>query len=141
MKESYFPDFLVVLCAVLIIKKLGETSTAKNQRPVSFLYLVSDIYEKLILFFLSKRRLQVVLNVKSSQDYSANAGVSDDASFGPALFQVYINDLPDNFICNIAINADDTALYSKCDWVSDLWHLLQLASCFLISMLEKLNWF
>ena len=54
----------------------------------------------------------MVLNVKSSQDYSANAGVSDDASFGPALFQVYINDLPDNFICNIAINADDTALYS-----------------------------
>ena len=141
MKESYFPDILVVLSAVLIFKKLGETSTAKNQRPVSFLYLVSDIYEKLILFFLSKRRLQVVLNVKSSQDCSANAGVSDDASFGPALFQVYINDLPDNFICNIAINADDTTLCSKCNWVSDLWHLLQLASCFLISMLEKLNWF
>ena len=141
MKESYFPDFLVVLSAVLIFKKLGETSTAKNQRPVSFLYLVSDIYEKLILFFLSKRRLQVVPNVKSSQDYSANPGVSDDASFGPALFQVYINDLPDDFICNIAISADDTTLYSKCDWVSDLWNLLQLASGFLISMLEKLNWF
>ena len=83
----------------------------------------------------------MVPNVKSSQDYSANPGVSDDVSFDPALFQVYINDLPDDFICNIAINADDTTLYSKCDWVSDLWHLLQLASCFLISMLEKLNWF
>ena len=69
----------------------------------------------------------MALNVKSSQDYSANDGVSDDASFGPALFQVYINDLPDNFICNIAINADDTTLCSKCNWVSDLWHLLQLA--------------
>ena len=83
----------------------------------------------------------MVLNVKSSQDYLANAGVSDNASFGPALFQVYINDLPDDFICNIAISADDTTLYSKCDWVSDLWNLLQLASGFLISMLEKLNWF
>ena len=83
----------------------------------------------------------MVLNVKSSQDYLANAGVSDDASFGPALFQVYINDLPDDFIGNIAISADDTTLYSKCDWVSELLHLLQLASGFLISMLEKLNWF
>ena len=115
MKESYFPDFWVVSSVVPIFKKLGETSTAKNSRPVSFLYLVSDMYEQIILFFLSKRRLKVVSNIKSSQDYSANAGVSEDASFGPALFQLYINDLPDKFICNIAINADDTTLYSKRD--------------------------
>ena len=100
---------------VPIFKKLGETSTAKNYRPVSFLYLVSDMYEKLILFFLSKRCLKVVSKVKSSQDYSANAGVSEDTSFDPVLFQVYINYLPDEFICNIAINADDTTLYSKRD--------------------------
>ena len=73
------------------------------------------MYEKIILFFLSKRRLKVVSNIKSSQDYSANAGVSEDASFGPALFQLYINDLPHKFICNSAINADDTTLYSKRD--------------------------
>ena len=100
---------------VPIFKKLGETSTAKNYRPVSFLYLVSDMYQKLILFFLSKRCLKVVSKVKSSQDYSTNAGVSEDTSFGPVLFQVYINDFPDEFIFNIAINADDTTLYSKRD--------------------------
>ena len=105
----------MVSSVVPIFKKLGETSTAKNYRPVSFLYLVSDMYEKLILFFLSKRCLKVVSKVKSSQDYSANAGVSEDTSFGPVLFQVYINYLPDEFICNIAINADDTTLYSKRD--------------------------
>ena len=27
----------------------------------------------------------------------------------------YINDLPDDAICNIAIYADDTTLYSNCD--------------------------
>ena len=32
----------------------------------------------------------------------------------------YINDLPDDAICNIAIYADDTTLYSKCDQASDL---------------------
>ena len=41
---------------------------------------------------------------------------------GPnTLFLKYINDLPDDVICNIAIYADDTVLYSKCDQVSDLW--------------------
>ena len=29
--------------------------------------------------------------------------------------------LPDDVICNIAIYADDTTLYSKCDQASDLW--------------------
>ena len=34
---------------------------------------------------------------------------------GPALFLLYINDLPDDVICDNAIYADDTTLYSKCD--------------------------
>ena len=29
--------------------------------------------------------------------------------------------LPGDFICDIAIYADDTALFSKCDQASDLW--------------------
>ena len=43
------------------------------------------------------------------------------------LFLLYINDLPD-VICNIAINVDDTTLYSKCDQASDLWKQIDLAS-------------
>ena len=38
------------------------------------------------------------------------------------------NDLPDYVICNIAIYADDTTVYSKCDQASDLWQQLGLAS-------------
>ena len=34
---------------------------------------------------------------------------------GPAFFLLYINDLPDDVICDNAIYADDTTLYSKCD--------------------------
>ena len=37
------------------------------------------------------------------------------------LFLLYINNLPDNVIRNIAIYADDTTRYSRCDHASDLW--------------------
>ena len=47
---------------------------------------------------------------------------------GPTLFVLYTNDLPDDVICNIAICADGTTLYSKCGQVSDLWQQLQLPS-------------
>ena len=46
---------------------------------------------------------------------------------GSTLFLLYINDLPD-VIYNIAIYADDTALYSNCDQIPDLWQQLELAS-------------
>ena len=39
-----------------------------------------------------------------------------------------MNDLPDDVICNIAIYADQTTLYSKCDQASDLWQQLELES-------------
>ena len=65
---------------------------------------------------------------------------------------LYINDLLDDVICNVAICADDTTLYSKFDQASDLWQELELVmisktlwigagSGLLISLLEKLNWF
>ena len=177
-------------------KNVGERSTAKNYRPVSLLFVVSKVFEKLVnnrivdhlekcgLFsdfeygfsssrstadlltiarafnrsgatravaldiskafdrvwhagllhklksygisgqifglissFLSNRRLRVVLDGKSSQEYPVNAGVPQGSILGPTLFLLYINDLPDDVISNIAIYADYTTLYSK-------WHLI-----------------
>ena len=46
------------------------------------------------------------------------------------LFLLYINDLSDDCICNIAIYTDDTTLYSKWEQASDLWQQLKLASDF-----------
>ena len=43
------------------------------------------------------------------------------------LFSCYINDLPDNVICNIAIYADDTTVCCRCDQASDLWRQVELA--------------
>ena len=65
--------------------------------------------------FLSNRRLPVVLDGMYSKEYRVNAGVPQGCILGPTLFLLYINDLPDDVICNIAIYADDTTLYSNCD--------------------------
>ena len=62
----------------------------------------------------------MVLDGKSSQEYPVNARVFQGSILDPTLFLLYINDLPDDVICNIAIYADDTTLYSKCDQASDL---------------------
>ena len=70
--------------------------------------------------FLSNIWLRVVLDGKSSQEYPVNAGVPHGSILGPTLFLLYVNDPPDNVICDIAINAVDTTLYSKCDQASDL---------------------
>ena len=63
----------------------------------------------------------MILDGKSSQGYPVNAGILKGSICGPALFLLYINDPPDDDICNIAIYADVTILYSKCDQTSDLW--------------------
>ena len=78
-------------------------------------YGISDQIFGVISSFLSNRWLRVVLDGKSSQEYPVDAGISQGSILGPALFLLYINDLPDNVTSNIAIYVDNTTLYSKCD--------------------------
>ena len=69
----------------------------------------------------------MVLDGKSSQEYPTNAVLPPGSILGPTPLLLWINDLPD-IICDIAIYADDTTFYSKCDQASDLWQQLELAS-------------
>ena len=62
----------------------------------------------------------MVLNRKSSQEYPVNTGVAQGSILGPILLC--------SVICNIAIYADDTTLYSQCDQASDQWQQFELVS-------------
>ena len=103
-------------------------------------YGISGQIFGLISSFRSNRRLQVVLNGKSSQEYPVSAGVPQRSILGPTLFLLYINDLPDDVMCNIAIYADDRTLYSKCDQASDLWQQLELVSKLESDLQDTVDW-
>ena len=64
------------------------------------------------------------MNHKSQPVKFNPAGVPQSSILSPTNFLLYIYDI----ICDIAICADDTTLYSKCDQASDLWQQLELAS-------------
>ena len=82
----------------------------------------------------------MVLDGKSSQEYPVNAGVPQGSILGPKLFLLYINDFLDNVICDIAIYANDTTLYSKSDQASYLWQQLEVASELESDLRDTVDW-
>ena len=78
-------------------------------------YGISGQIYILISSFLSNRRLQVVLDGK----YPVNAGVPQGSILDLTFLVLYMNDLPDDFIYDIAVYDDDTTVYSNSDQASN----------------------
>ena len=72
----------------------------------------------------------MVLDGTSSQEYPVNIGVPQYSILGSTLLLLCINVFNglniNDAVCNIAISADDTTLYSKSDQASDMRNLLTL---------------
>ena len=84
--------------------------------------------------------MTIGLDGKSLQEQPVKSKIPQGSILGRTLFLLYVNDLPDDFICNIVTYADDTSLYSKCDHASDLWQQLKLASEVESDLRDTIKW-
>ena len=91
-------------------------------------YGISGSLLRLLQSFLSDRKIRVVLDGQNSACYSINAGVPQGSVLGPTLFLLFINDLPDHLLSQLAIYADDTTLYSCLEKTNDVFPKLEQAA-------------
>ena len=71
------------------------------------------IQSKLLILlknYLSNRKQRVVINGVTSSWKPIKSGVPQGSVLGPLLFLIFINDLPDNLVCNPKLFADDVSL-------------------------------
>jgi hypothetical protein len=71
---------------------------------------------KMIQSFLEDRQAFVEVNQAKSSFFDIPAGVPQGSVLSPFLFNIYINDAPKINNCNLAIYADDTALFCDFPW-------------------------
>jgi endonuclease/exonuclease/phosphatase family metal-dependent hydrolase len=86
-----------------LLHKLSELKT-----PLPLLGIISS--------YLNERQSFVVVEGKSSSKFTVPAGVPQGSILSPHLFNIFINDIPLPKGCEIAIYADDTAIFCKCSW-------------------------
>lgn len=75
-----------------------------------------DALISLIISYLKDRKAFVEFEKKKSQTFHIPAGVPQGSLLSPHLFNIFINDIPSNGDCQLAMYADDTALFCQKKW-------------------------
>ena len=132
LKESCVPDRWNVSMVVSVFKNVRERSTAKIYRSVGLLSVVSKAFEKLvnnrisvqmldlISSFLINRQFQVVLDGKSSQEYSVNAGVTEGFILGLTLPTSYYTSMSFLMMLSVIVLSILMALLSTLSVIRNL---------------------
>lgn len=68
---------------------------------------------KLIYSYMRSREFRVTINGILTEHKSIPAGVPQGSILGPALFNIYLNDIEESSKTNLALYADDTAIYAQ----------------------------
>lgn len=98
---------------------------------------------KIVQSFLSDRCFSVHVNSGISSLFTFNFGVPQGSVLGPLLYNLYTSDIPTIPLCEIAIFADDTAIYSSDELAlnieSNLVQAVEILSNFYNKWKIKLN--
>ena len=86
-------------------KNLSKTKTIVDENRLRWIHN-----------FILNRSQCVILNGKKSKSLPATSGAPQGSVLRPVLFLVFINDLPKEVDCQVALFADDTSMYQtiKC---------------------------
>lgn len=99
--------------------------------------------QKILGSFLKDRSYFVKILDSTSNYYPSNSGVPQGSVLSPILFNIFLNDIPRNDKCEIALFADDTAIFTAnelaADTLNDLNNYIAILESYFSSWKLKLN--
>ncbi|XP_036227319.2 probable RNA-directed DNA polymerase from transposon X-element [Bactrocera oleae] len=75
--------------------------------------------------YLTGRRLQVRVDGHLSSEYEVISGVPQGSHLGPVLFNIFVNDIGNNFASDFLLYADDLQIFRPITWETDIIILQQ----------------
>ena len=128
ISQSVIHEMNVNRCVAMVLLDLSKAfDTVWHEALLYKLYKIGIPYGllKLACSYLTNRKMFVHGRGANSKMHPVTAGVPQGSILGPIFFNIYINDIPKINSCELALYADDTAIYSSSWQLSALIPRLQ----------------